>query len=91
MSGRDELIAVAEFSHTVGLIYDCALDPRRWPEAIREICQMTNCAAGLIGIHDFDQNTLRLNEYWNYESVWLERIQQYSAEVGEIWNSVNEL
>jgi hypothetical protein len=30
----DELLPVAEFSAVVGMVYDCALDPARWPDAI---------------------------------------------------------
>jgi hypothetical protein len=65
---EDHPISVAEFSRAVGLIYDSAIDPKRWPEALQEICRVANCAAGMILLHDLNQMSSRLNETWNYSS-----------------------
>jgi DNA-binding CsgD family transcriptional regulator/PAS domain-containing protein len=45
-------IPLETFSKVVEAIYDCALDPNRWPDAIRliaELCQSQWCA---LGVHD---------------------------------------
>lgn len=39
-------------SDTIGAIYDCALDPQRWPVAVRRIVDLTESAAGGMCVHD---------------------------------------
>ena len=49
---RDELLSAADFSRAVGTLYDCALEPALWPDAIAEVCRLTNCAAGVVEVTD---------------------------------------
>jgi DNA-binding CsgD family transcriptional regulator len=77
----DELSSIAAFSHVVGSIYDCALDPARWPEAIREICAAASCCAGVIGVNDLTSGAARLQQHWNYEQEWLDRMVLYGPEI----------
>jgi hypothetical protein len=51
----EEVASIAAFSHAVECIYDCTLDPTRWPEAIREVCEATSCWAGVIHVSDLNQ------------------------------------
>lgn len=88
---QNDLISIAEFSHAVGSIYDCAIDPKRWPEALREICGAANCAAGMIMVHDLEQKSTRLTESWNYESNWLKRGEMYGGEITRFWDRVPNL
>jgi len=39
-------IPAAEFSNLVGAIYDCALDPQRWGDAIGRIGELCESGAG---------------------------------------------
>jgi DNA-binding CsgD family transcriptional regulator len=45
-------IAAQEFSDTIGAIYDCALDPHRWPDACRKIASLCESTAGGVCVHD---------------------------------------
>src|SRR5262252_4126623 len=77
----DDITSIAAFSRTVGSIYDCALDPVRWPEAIREICEASSCCAGVIGVNDLASGAVRLQQQWNYGQDWLDRMILYGPEI----------
>src|SRR5215813_4308963 len=87
----DEVIPIAAFSHAVECIYDCALDPARWPQAIREVCAATRCMAGVIGVTDLITGAARLQQHWGYGPGWLERMVQYGPEIAEIWSNIPDL
>jgi DNA-binding CsgD family transcriptional regulator/PAS domain-containing protein len=80
----DDISSTAAFSQTVGLIYDCALDPTRWPDAIREICNSTSCIAGVIHVNNITTGAARLEQHWNLSPEWLERMLEYTPEITEI-------
>jgi DNA-binding CsgD family transcriptional regulator len=87
----DDVASIAAFSHVVECIYDCTLDPARWPGAIREVCEVTRCMAGVIGVNDLITGSARLQQHWNYGTEWLERMVHYGPEVAEMLNSVPDL
>src|SRR5260370_42132165 len=87
----DDITSIAAFSHTVGSIYDCALDPARWPDAIREICSATNCIAGVITVTNLESGACRLQQHWNYGPGWLERMVLYSPELAGLMRGVPDL
>ena len=76
-----ELSSVAAFSHVVGAIYDCALDPALWPEAIREIGEAASFCAGMIGVQDLGSGALRLHQTWNVDREWMDRMIVYGPEI----------
>lgn len=51
MNGLNEVSAQA-LSDTIGAIYDCALDPQRWSDAIRRIGELCESRAGGLCVHD---------------------------------------
>jgi len=88
---RDVGLSTAAFSNIVGTIYDCALDPALWPDAIREVCRTSNFAAGVIEVIELSSRSARLQKYWNYDPVWIGRIMEYAEEVAKSWASVPNL
>src|SRR5262249_54045795 len=61
---RDALVSIAKFSQIVESIYDCALDPDRWPEAIRAVCEAASCVAGILNVSDLSTGISRLQQHW---------------------------
>lgn len=51
MNGLNGVSAQA-LSDTIGAIYDCALDPQRWSDAIRRIGELCESGAGGLCVHD---------------------------------------
>jgi DNA-binding CsgD family transcriptional regulator len=84
-------VSSSELSDIISVIYDCAVDPARWPAAIREVCGASRCAAGLIAVHDLQRGSALLSHVWNYDPDWIAGIERYSAEITEIWRSVPNL
>jgi DNA-binding CsgD family transcriptional regulator len=87
----DDIPSITAFSHTVECIYDCALDPTRWPSAIREVCEATRCVAGAINVSDLIMGTHRLQQQCNFGTEWLERMVHYGPDIAEMLNSVPDL
>jgi DNA-binding CsgD family transcriptional regulator len=53
------LIAPHRLSTVVGAIYDCAIDPERWQEALREICIDLRCLHSAIYLFDAQHSCVR--------------------------------
>ena len=47
-----ERVSAQALSDTIGAIYDCALDPQRWLDALRRIVDLMESAAGGLCVHD---------------------------------------
>src|SRR5690348_13132724 len=63
------VIAPHRLSTVVGAIYDCAIDPERWPGAMREICVDLRCMYSNIVLFDLDQSHVRFFRGWNNDDV----------------------
>ena len=48
----NQYISPQALSDTIGAIYDCALDPQRWMEAIRQLVELCESTAGGMCVHD---------------------------------------
>ncbi|UUZ73295.1 hypothetical protein LP415_08400 [Polaromonas sp. P1(28)-8] len=47
-----EGVSAQELSDLIGAIYDCALDPQRWPATCRKVADLCESTAGGICVHD---------------------------------------
>lgn len=70
----------AAFSKIVEAIYDCALNPPGWREALRLIGEQTHSPHVAIGTMDYDQKQL-LNavEYGYDQAAWHSYLEKYSV------------
>jgi DNA-binding CsgD family transcriptional regulator len=84
-------LSAERLSDLIGSIYDCAIDPERWPTAIAKICEVTECVSGTIGVYALKPPSLRIQKYWNYEQHWIDCAPQYASEVAEIFSKGIEL
>ena len=63
------LIAPQRLSTVVGAIYDCAIDPERWPDAMGEICTDLRCMLSNLLLFDLDRSHVRFLKGWNNNDV----------------------
>jgi DNA-binding CsgD family transcriptional regulator/PAS domain-containing protein len=57
-------VSAKALSETIGAIYDCAISPEHWPEALRKIAELTGSAAAGMGIVDHRlKQSVRLYDY----------------------------
>src|SRR5689334_7616935 len=67
-------------SETIGAIYDCAVHPDHWPEALRQIVELTASAAGGMGIVDHQRkHSVRLYDYGYQEDDLRLYHEKYAA------------
>jgi DNA-binding CsgD family transcriptional regulator len=88
---QDRVLSNAAFSSVVGAIYDCALDPGLWPDAIREVCEATSSFAGVISVNDRSTGASHLQQHWNFDADWVERMVLHGPEVAAMLASVPDL
>jgi DNA-binding CsgD family transcriptional regulator len=57
-----------DLSHVIGTVYDCAIDPQRWPQAIESIGRLIDGNNGVILVFDTIRNEPRLYVDWNVDA-----------------------
>ncbi|MBV9561704.1 MAG: hypothetical protein JOY90_14840 [Bradyrhizobium sp.] len=60
------------------MIYDCAIEPDRWPATLAEICQSIGCMSGFLLLVDLEQSGHKFAHSWGLSSDWKERYLAYS-------------
>lgn len=76
--GRDEDPEAAALSALIGTVYDAALDPGRWPDAVAEACAFLDCRYGAFGAADLLRNEFSFIVQWGYEQQdWQEYLTRY--------------
>jgi DNA-binding CsgD family transcriptional regulator/PAS domain-containing protein len=77
--GLDGVSAQA-LSDTIGAIYDCALDPQRWPDTCRRIADLCESTAGGICVHDMRHTQNDQLFVFGYEPEFLEKLGKHYAQ-----------
>lgn len=72
-----------ELSAIIGLIYDCALDPTRWDEALAALTEMFDCHGALLVIFDLAQGRAVFSKSRNISSYWLSELDRHAAELAQ--------
>jgi DNA-binding CsgD family transcriptional regulator/PAS domain-containing protein len=72
-------VSAEELSDTIGAIYDCALDPQRWPDTCRKIADLCESTGGGICVHDMRLVQNDQLFVFGYQPEFLERLgSQYA-------------
>lgn len=79
MTGWDGGSAQA-LSDAIGAIYDCALDPLKWPAACRKIASLCESTAGGICVHDLRHTKNDQLFVFGYQQQFLEELGRHYAE-----------
>jgi DNA-binding CsgD family transcriptional regulator/PAS domain-containing protein len=67
-----------QLSELIGMIYDCAVDPDRWPPTLAAICQSIGCGSGFILLVDLERSHHKFAYSWGLSPDWKERYFAYS-------------
>jgi len=72
--------SLEDFSAVVEVVYDCVLQPERWPEAVRRICALCESPYGSVSVMDLETfDNVRLYDHGYSPDYWLE-YQRYASE-----------
>jgi len=66
-------LAPERLSDLIGRIYDCAIEPERWPDTLAEICRSLDCMSGIILLIDLERSRHKFAYTWGVGSDWTRR------------------
>lgn len=81
----DDLISPEALSDLVGAIYDCVLDPTRWPDALSAIRHELSCHDAVLALQALPSNQVLLHVSEGIAPEWIERMVTYGPDVVDIW------
>jgi DNA-binding CsgD family transcriptional regulator/PAS domain-containing protein len=74
-------------SYLVGSIYDCVIEPDRWPRAMEEICSDLDCITSAILLVDLEGSQHRFFKDWNIDPYWLAKRPKYYDEITQLYRN----
>jgi DNA-binding CsgD family transcriptional regulator/PAS domain-containing protein len=72
-------VSAQALSDTIGAIYDCALDPQKWPDTCRRIADLCESTAGGICVHDLRHTQNDQLFVFGYLPEFLEKLGEHYA------------
>lgn len=75
-----EGITAQQLSDVIGAVYDCALDPQRWPATCRSIASLCDSTGGGICVHDLHQVKNDQLFVFGYQPAFLETLGSQFAQ-----------
>lgn len=75
-----EGVSAQELSDLIGAIYDCALDPQRWPATCRKVADLCESTAGGICVHDLRHVQNDQLFVFGYQPEFLGKLGSHYAE-----------
>lgn len=72
-------VAPEKLSTVIGKIYDSAVDPALWPDALEGACGLIGAVQGTVSVLDFKQQTIRFATEWGTDPYWMKLlIEKYA-------------
>ncbi|WP_291850469.1 LuxR C-terminal-related transcriptional regulator [Bradyrhizobium sp.] len=72
-------------SAVIGKIYDSAVDPALWPDAIESACGLVGATMGSISIFDYRQMSMRWAAQWGGDPAWTKLFEEKYAALMPFW------
>jgi DNA-binding CsgD family transcriptional regulator len=85
------LIDPQRFSELVGRIYDCAVDPVRWPEVLEAFRIEVGFASAFMSLHSLPSGRYILNIITGVAPEWAERANGYPEDIVELWGGAESM
>ena len=83
--------AVDILSDLIAAIYDCAVDPNLWPDALAAMCREMTFRSAALNLRSFPSGHVLLLVTTGIESPWLEMMYGYGPEMVEQWGGLPKL
>lgn len=85
------MLETEAFAKIVGLIYDCALDPECWPDALGQVVEALHFRNAALALMDMQTGTTALNITYGIDEPWLGRMPSYTQDVLDQWGGLEKL
>jgi DNA-binding CsgD family transcriptional regulator len=80
-------LSPARMSDLIGIVYDCAIEPSRWPKALEEICRSIECVSGIMLLVDLVHSQHRFAYTWGLGADWARRYFEHSNELTRFYSA----
>ncbi len=87
----DGVLSVARFSELIGLIYDCAISPEKWPVAMEAIRQQLDCELSSLNLQIFPSGRSIVNITTNLAPEYVQVMARSGPAVVEQWGGEHVL
>src|SRR5690348_5233820 len=84
-------LAAEVLSDLIGAIYDCAIDPERWPDVLERLRLELEFANASLSMLAMPSGAMLLNVLKGTDPYWAERAGQYGPEVVEQWGGAAKM
>lgn len=87
MTGSSNMLAPERLSELIGLIYDCTIEPDRWPETMREVCAELGCFVGAIYMVEQEGARVTFLQNWNAQPEAFAMLAKHGEDLSRIYNN----
>ena len=84
-------LTTERLSELIGLIYDCAIDPARWPAAMEAIRAELDGVNASIDLLTFPGTRILLNLTTNIPLPYRDTMKDFGADMVEVWGGIERL
>lgn len=74
-----------QLSAAIGKIYDSAIDPALWPDALRACCGLIGATLGAINLYDLEDQKKNFTARWGGDPYWIELLQTKYVKLDPFW------
>ncbi|GAO40867.1 hypothetical protein SCH01S_52_00500 [Sphingomonas changbaiensis NBRC 104936] len=85
------MLSAVMLSELVGMIYDCALEPARWPDTLTHLRDALGFANASLSLIDLRSGDTPLNITIGVEEPWLTAMNGYGAEIIDQWGGARAI
>jgi hypothetical protein len=80
-------IVPERLSELIGLIYDCIIEPDRWPETMHDICVDLGCFVGAIYLVELESSRVRFFRHWNAQQEAIAMLDSPGKDLTAIYST----
>jgi DNA-binding CsgD family transcriptional regulator len=86
----EDRVSNTELSGLIGAIYDCALDPGRWPETLGHIYRAVGCVSASLTVQEIPSGRVLLTVTEGIPSPYRETINNYGPNIIAMWGGLEK-
>lgn len=78
-------VSPEQLSAAIGKIYDSAIEPALWPEALEACCGLIGATLGAINLYDLEDQKKNFSARWGGDPYWIELLQNKYIKLDPFW------
>lgn len=78
-------ISPSQLSSAIGKIYDSAVEPALWPDALEACCGLIGATLGSVSLYDLENQKKNFTARWGGDPYWMELLHSKYAKLDPFW------